>query len=178
MRRLRNRQPMSRLWTEKGGVAAVEFALIAPLLITLLFGTLTLFTAWREVQRNEKATYTITDIVSRYYEIGTSDLVQINEIFDHAVSNKNSPVRITSVVMGGSKLTVQWSYAVKPFKMMTNTEIPISQLPVISPGDSLIITETKSPRIPLTPFGMVKLGTIDSIATARPRFVSAITKTN
>ena len=178
MRNLRIIRSIARFRDEETGVAAIEFAFIAPLLVTLLFGTLTLFTAWREVQRNEKATFTITDILSRYTEVNENDLVQINEIFNYAIGNKNSPIRVTSVIRQNKGFTVQWSYAIAPYTKMNDAKIPVAKLPNISLGDSLIITETQSPRIPLTSFGGLQSGTIDSFAIARPRFVAAITKTD
>lgn len=160
------------------GVAAIEFAMIAPVLILLLLGTVTLFAATREAQRNEKATFTITDLISRYSDVNDTKLATVNALFDHMVSNTASPIRVSSVLRNDKAFALQWSYAVTPYAKMTAATIPTSRLPDIAVGDTLIIVETQSPRLPMTTIGGLRPSSIDSFATARPRFVAAITKTD
>ncbi len=169
---------ISRFIRNNDGVAAIEFAFVAPVIVTLLFGTLTFFTAIYENQRNERATYTITDMISRFYDVDTDDLVSINKTFDAIIIHTASPMRVTSILRGDKKFTVQWSYVSGSYAKLNDADIPISRLPEISAGDSLIITETQSPLLPLTSFGGLQKGVIESFATARPRFVSAIVKTD
>lgn len=79
MRRLR---ATWRLWRDQRGVAAVEFALILPVLIMLYFGTIetaSLFTADRRVAN---VAGTIGDLVSRAKKTITED--EINDYFQAA----------------------------------------------------------------------------------------------
>ncbi len=83
MRRLAGRLASTiRLWRDQRGVAAVEFALILPVLILLYFGTIetaSLFTADRRVAN---VAGTIGDLVSRSKKTITTS--EINDYFQAA----------------------------------------------------------------------------------------------
>jgi len=59
------RRLLSRLLREERGVAAVEFALVAPMLITLVLGGYQLSQLLYANQRVEKMAFTVTDAISR-----------------------------------------------------------------------------------------------------------------
>ena len=63
-----------RLLGDRSGVAAVEFALIAPLLVLVLLGTVTLFDFYRESLALERATASMSDYMSRQTELPRSVL--------------------------------------------------------------------------------------------------------
>ena len=178
MRRIGHLRGPRRLQRDTTGAAAIEFALIAPLLMLLLFGSLTLFTGWREVQRDEKAAFTVADLISRRTSVDYAFLKNANAIFDHIVLNAGSPIRVTSLTKQQDKYTVQWSYAVGSFAKMTDAEIPADRIPEIAVGDTLIVTETQSPRLPLMAFMPSTEDLVQTFVTTRPRFVAAISKSD
>ncbi len=59
------------------GIAAVEFALALPLLITITFGSIEVARYVLIAQKLERVSFTLSDLVTQYEKISTSDLNQI-----------------------------------------------------------------------------------------------------
>lgn len=173
---------IARRWLgDRRGVAAIEFALIAPVLIVLLLGCVTLFVAFRDSQDAEKATFTIGDLMSRRTDpVDNAFLSTTQQLFLQMVSRpaERTKYRISSLARSGGKFSVAWSYAVAPRTALRTADIPTDSLPVVADGDSLILVETAVSYDPL--FGGLGLvsGEHVNLAANRPRFIAAIAKSD
>jgi Flp pilus assembly pilin Flp len=85
------------------GVAAIEFALMLPLLITLMIGGLEVtFKIWA-TQKAEKLAVTLADVIAQSQEVTTPDLVAlvgaVNKIMEPFPFGKDGAVVISSVYL-------------------------------------------------------------------------------
>lgn len=74
--------PFRRLFRDRRGVAAAEFALIAPALIFLIMGVLEMSFRFRASEEATRYVHQIADIVSRETDLEQADL---QELFDASV---------------------------------------------------------------------------------------------
>jgi Flp pilus assembly protein TadG len=79
---MRSRLPFFRLFRDRRGVAAAEFALIAPALIFLIMGVLEMSFRFRASEEATRYVHQVADIVSRETELEQADL---QELFDASV---------------------------------------------------------------------------------------------
>ncbi len=99
------------------GVSAVEFALIAPVMITLLLGLTQVTTLVQSRMANVEAAYTMADIVSRCRSVNAGD---INDAFVAGAltvsSTKTMPTNISGYISSISynastgATTIDWRY--------------------------------------------------------------------
>jgi Flp pilus assembly protein TadG len=162
------------------GIAAIEFAFLAPVLILLLLGCVTLFILFRNSAAAENATFTVADIVSREVEVTNAKLEIDRGLFVAMLADSSATVglRISSVKRTLGVYTVDWSYAVSPQVKMTVDTIPVADMPLVTDGDSVVIVESTVTYTPLFAYVGLSGGTYANIAMNRPRFTSAVAKTD
>lgn len=130
-------------WYDRRAVSAVEFALVFPLMLLLLFGG---FETSQLLQVNRKMTNvaaTASDLVAQATVITNADR---DDIFNAAAaivtpfSPANLSIVITSIQNNAGTVSVAWSdgYHAQP-----RTSVP-SDLPsgIVEPGTSIIMAET------------------------------------
>jgi Flp pilus assembly protein TadG len=165
---------LHRFLRNQQGASLVEFALLAPILLFLLMGTVTLFDLFRSWQSVEKATFTVGDIMSR--ETGAltqSKLESMLALTSKVVtSGAGGGLRVSSIGKKNGVLTVHWTRSVG--NHVPATTLSLSLVPALAEGDSVLLTESFVPHA-----GFVNLFGFDTLvfsarAAHRPRFVSAI----
>ena len=138
---------MLRRWRPFGrdirGLAAVEFALIAPVMIIMFYGAVELSSAVDCNSRVSQVSSTVADLVAQSTTVSSSDTSNIfsagNAIF-YPYASSNAKIVVSSLVADSTgKVTVAWSDA-------QNTS-PRSSVPanipsgLISAGGSVIYAE-------------------------------------
>jgi Flp pilus assembly protein TadG len=145
---------LGRALSDQRGVALLEFALIAPLMILMYFGLAELSQAVIASRHTNHATSTLGDLVSQCSNINDADLSNIWAATPDVMSplpssNANTTQRVTSVVVNSSGIPqVAWSQI--PPNQTSPAAYPLNQamtnLPanVVSttPGDSVIMAES------------------------------------
>ncbi|HSM96398.1 MAG TPA: TadE/TadG family type IV pilus assembly protein [Rhizomicrobium sp.] len=125
---------------KRDGMAAVEFALIAPVLGTMLLGTIELCNALQCHQKVTMVASTASDLVAQATTVSSSDM---NDVFSAATAvvypfNQNNVSIVVSSVLsdGTGNGTVSWSVAnANGTKLPTDTPITLSQ-PIMSTCDA------------------------------------------
>jgi Flp pilus assembly pilin Flp len=98
------------------GIAAVEFALILPILVILLIGTVETSQALTVDRRVTQVASSTADLVARGKTTTTSELDGMMQIISHLVKPyKDAPLKLTVLnvvadVNDATKTTVCWSY--------------------------------------------------------------------
>lgn len=164
-----------RFLTNNRGVAATEFALIVPLLLALLLGTITIFDLFRTAQAVEKATFTIGDILSRQTAINDNLVDQMLELLHQTVDvASDGAIRVSSISMTGGKLVLDWTKPRGKIIITTNVAIPYGIIPDMANGDSVILAESFVPHSAfVSGFGLDEL-IYQNQSVHRPRFVGRI----
>lgn len=157
------------------GASAVEFALLAPVLLVLLLGTVTVFHLFRNAQNLEKATYTVGDILSRQTVVTPAVLTDMLSLVGHTVPIGGAgALRVSSISKVGGALVVDWTKTAGASASVGTSEIPMNVVPDIADGDSVLVTESFVPYTALiSGFGLDAI-TFHYHAVQRPRFVGSI----
>ncbi|WP_413711647.1 TadE/TadG family type IV pilus assembly protein [Rhizobium sp. Rhizsp82] len=170
---------LKRFLRADDGVAAIEFALVAPLILTLFLGSVILALLFRDAKTAERATSVISDVISRKTTVDSTYLNQCYTLFQSMVNRPASAIRfrISSVKKSASGLKVDWSYAVT-WQQLTDGDVTKRTFPMISDNDSFVVVESSVQPSPLSGFLSLPIGNYENAVTERPRFTAAITKTN
>ena len=165
---------LRRLLGHQGGASAVEFALLTPIALLLLMGSVTLFDLFRHQQNAEKATFTVGDILSRDTAIGggrVNDMLAL--LKNMVVVAVDGGLRVSSVVQNSSGLQIVWTQRAGNTVPMPAT-VDLSKVPTLAVGDSVLITETFAPHRAMFAGFSVDRIIYHNVAITRPRFVQRI----
>jgi len=161
------------------GSMTVEAALILPLLFWALIATLVFFDAFRQQNIAMKASYTLSDLISRETDsLSPDDIDGLNGVFDYLTfSNHPSWIRVTSIRWDATdaEFKVNWSYATKDNDALTDLTLQgkANIIPAMAVGDSVVLVETYMIYEPPFRVGLDANWTVNAVVT-RPRFASQV----
>jgi hypothetical protein len=197
---------------ERGNIT-IETIYVVPL---IMWTTLAFAMAWeyyRAVNTAQRATFVVADIISRERVSITDNFITAkylrtfafvnglptntntlkNTLYPAAIRVTSIELPITSTTGSMSSLKVLWSMSSNKSKLALHTDSSIqsivSSIPIVLPGDSIVIVETImdwTPRITgrqadMGPIddnaGWVSAQTIKVLTTIRPRFVPKLCAT-
>ena len=134
---------------ERGSVA-VEAVLILPMLFWTYLALFSSFHAFRTYTLNQKAAYTIGDMISRETNpLDASYMDGTRELLGYLVNARRDDVsvRVTQVKYdaGEAKYKRVWAMAKGDIGEATETEVTTwaDQLPIMPDGEQVIVVETK-----------------------------------
>jgi Flp pilus assembly protein TadG len=127
----------------KSGLAAIEFALLAPLMLVMFFGVAELgnyITASRKVS---SVSSTAADLAAQDKTVTNADMNDIMTALDtimHPLDPSTSTIRISSIVADNTgRLTVRWSDARRTSALAAGSAAPAWVSPTIVPANSSVI---------------------------------------
>lgn len=166
---------------------SVETTIIMPLLTWWYVGSFVYFDAFRQQNVNLKAAYTLADMISREGgrdgggssgRVDMNYLNGLNRVFDYlTTTDKPTWIRVSSVSYDTveSKYRVHWSKTTKgkPVHTVETLNAMASRIPILAPGENVVIVET---RAAYEPFFNVGLGArwFENFIVTRPRFAPCI----
>lgn len=169
------------LWYNEKGVSAVEFALIAPVMVLIYFGCIELSLLMRADRRVTSTASSLGDLTARLVTAQDSDMQELYNaanVLMQPYTAQAARMRITSVVDNGDGITrVGWSdgFNITPYTKDAVITVPAGL--VASPG-SVIVSEVEFEYE--SPLGLV-LSTPQTLKDTfylRPRRVTVINRTN
>jgi hypothetical protein len=172
--------PLRHFAQYEEGSSSLEAILIWPLLLWAYGATFVYFDAFKAKNQAIKASYTVSDTISREYNAVNDTYIATMYDMLNMLSNSNHPakMRISSIQYRASAngYRVVWSKAAgNGMLALNNSTIDqiLSSLPVMPDGEQVIVVETKSLY---EPFMNVGCGAIEhkNIVVTRPRFVAHI----
>lgn len=139
-------QRMRRFARATGGMAAVEFALLLPMMILLLFGSIDLVNMLGANRRAQNAAASLADVVSRDTEISNAEVSGLWAALDvllYPNTAQQMQVRISSVrIVDASTARVVWSEGHGGYAPRTADSIIALPAGMMQPGASVIVSET------------------------------------
>lgn len=176
---IRLRLAFERFRRDQKGLAAVEFALLAPLMILLYFGMAELCQGYMAQKRMSHVTSMVADLTAQAQSVSQRDLTDIFNI-GNEIMQPFSPdplqMRVSSVTRGADGIVkVDWSYGRNMLKLENPVTVPAG---LIGNGESLIVSEAiydyQSPVDQFLP-GVTKLSRTFYL---RPRVVDKVLCSN
>lgn len=177
---------LTRAGRDRRGVSAVEFALIAPLMIAMYFGLTELCQGFMAQKRMAHAASTIADLVSQTTVVNRDDLTDVFSIgglIMKPFSPQTLTAQVSSVTVDPQNVArVTWSMGstmdangvatlVDGLEPGTAVTIPAN---VLVEGESLIMTETTYKYATPVRYVMEDLTTFTSRFYLRPRRVDNV----
>ncbi len=181
---------LHRLWKDNNGIANVEFAFVLPVLITLLFGS---FELSRYVLLNlklEKATYTVSDLVTQETSISNSQLNQImlaaTEIMTPYSIGPKGTIIVTSVYQQNDvdPPVIRWQYTGGGSLPKTSTVGEVNEWATLPEGltladkDNLIVAEIFYEFTPFFSNDTIGSANLHKMAFFKPRLGALTTAPN
>lgn len=171
---------LRRMRDDERGNLVVEGVLVMPMLIWAHAALFTYWDAYSSINRVQKASFTISDLMSRQQnEVNAPFITGMRDTMDYLIGVPGATkLRVTSYVWDDKKdeYKVLWSQspgngltALTTADLNTRSE----RLPILADGDSAVLVETKVHYTPPMDFG-VSPKDIDQFIVTRPRFLTKI----
>lgn len=138
-----------RFWRDRRGVSAIEFALIAPLMLLIYFGLVECCQGYMASRRAGHTASIVADLVAQSDATSTQDLTSVFAIGDMIMRPfPGAPlsIRVSSVTMDANGVAkVDWSRGNDKALTARAKTSAVSDLPpgLIENGESLILGETE-----------------------------------
>jgi len=134
---------LTRYRNNKDGISAVEFALVAPLLLLLFFGSIELSQMMQMDRRVTASTSTLGDLVARAAVVDDDDMDDIfaaTALIFAPAPMTNARLRVSSIINNGGTPEVDWSSAqgISPHAEGSTLTVPTGLIPA---GGSVIFAE-------------------------------------
>lgn len=162
------------------GVSAVEFALIAPLLVTIYFGGIEVSSAVAVDRKMTLVAHTVADLVAQSSSVTNSEMTDIlnaSAAISSPYTTANLKVTVSSVVINGSnQATIAWSDTLNGTKRTVGDTVTLPAALNVA-NTSLIWGEVTYNYKPM--FGTVfKTNlTLGDAIYMRPRISATVTRT-
>lgn len=161
-----------------GGLAAVEFAALAPMMALILFGSVDLLDMLHANRRVQNSAASIADVVARDTEISNAEIAGLWSAIDvlmYPNTGAEVRVRLTSIrIVSATRAEVVWSEGrnLTPYTAGSTVDDLPDQM--MQPGSSVIWAETVFPYH--SPMGFLSDGvsTFQHDAYRRSRLVDPI----
>jgi len=170
-------QRIRRFAAAEKGLAALEFAIIAPMMILLVFGSVDLIDTLGANKRAQNAAASIADVVARDDNVTNAEITGLWAALDVLMYPDNGAamtMRVSSVsIVDATTARVVWSEGHGMTARVANTTVSLpSQM--MTPGTSVIMTESSFPYE--APLGFLHTGSVnlEHNAYRRSRLVDPI----
>lgn len=182
---IRGKKAVRRFVHDTEGAALLEFAICLPVTILLLAGAAVLQDSIRAGYTNSKASYTLSDMISREDEgIDVDYFAGLDSIFEYMTDARfPTDLRMTTLEctenctdQDSRVLEVCWSEASAGFDELTSATLNTiaSRTPLFAEGDTLLVTETFLDYTPPAFDRFFPARRLEAISFSRPRLTQQI----
>lgn len=169
------RRRLLRFIADRRGVAASEFALILPVLVLLLFGTVEIGNAVLLDRKVTAAAQTAADLVAQQKVVTGEDLANIWEAIDNIIApfdTADTTYHIVSVIADDDGATsIDWQ------RRRGGADFEAYTLPagIIGPDESVVVARVTYSYVPVFGDLIFSAFNITDVAFLRPRTVDKVT---
>ena len=142
--KLTNKPLLTRFWRDRRGVSAIEFAIIAPVMIAVYFGVGELSGGMMSERRASDVASTIGDLAAQCPRLNQAD---IDDIFGAATtlmtpfSATTIKMRLSSVVVESGSPTLKWSRSKNYSDATSAASLGLPAGMITQNGESVIVAE-------------------------------------
>jgi Flp pilus assembly protein TadG len=172
-------KPLSKFRRADGGLAAIEFALLLPVMVTMFLGCIELTDALACKQKVTGLAATAADLVGQEKNVTNADIANVFSAVNSIVypyPNSGVKVVISSLVddgAGGAR--VAWSDAQNASARSVNSSVPVPA-GVIPTGGSVILAEVTYPYVSQISSFLTGTTNLTSTFYSRPRRSATVTR--
>ena len=174
------RKMIDRLRRDEGGYVIVEAVLVLPMMLWAFLALYTFWDAYRSATTIQKATYTISDLISRQQkEVNPAFINGMRTAMDKMILPRLTPeLRVTSIVRSdaNARFEVQWSCVsgtLSPKLTTSSLQLLKHKIPDMADGNTVILVETWVDYDPALDIGLTEKRFQQFIVT-RPRWAAKI----
>ena len=174
--RLRKRLPR-RVQSNEDAAAAVEFALIAPILALFYLGSIEISFMLEDDRRLTNVASTFADLATRFEELDETALDEIHHAARMVMlpaDISNARIRLSSLVLDGSDVKVEWSTGCNWSKRVKDTTVSIPTALEPAAGQSVIMAEIEMDVSGMFGYLPGANATLSDVVYATPREVSKL----
>lgn len=171
---------LRRFVRDEHGNLIVEGVLVLPILIWAFAALFAYWDAYRSINNVQKATYTISDLISRKQDsVNDAYVAGVRTTMNYLLdANQAGSIRVTSFRWSQADLRYEviWSRVVGGTKLvLTDATLAdlSTRLPKMFDGDSAVLVEAAVPYTPPVAYGLEPT-TIEQFVVTRPRFLPRI----
>lgn len=172
---------LRRFLSDDSGAMIVEAVLVMPLMAWAAFALFVYWDAYATINRAQKATYTVSDVLSRSRtNIDSTDAFGLERLFNFTMPGDTTVrMRLTSAIFDedDDRFEVQWSCALDPVNLPALTTGTLQQfadrLPLTADADTLLVVETQFDFSPIFDVGLNDF-MIEQFVATRPRFITSV----
>lgn len=178
---MRRRGLISRLTSDERGVSAVEFALIAPVMIAFYFGMAEFCQGYMAQKRMGHVSAMVADLVAQEETVATAnldDIFQIGELIMKPFPTTSLKQRVSSVTQTSGVARVTWSRGHGGMVARAANEVIVLPVGLISNGESIIVSEATYDYDSPVDYLMPPVTQFSHIYYLRPRTVDTVTCSN
>ena len=174
-----SRLNIGRFGRDEKGSASIEAMIMIPMVFWVYLAMFAFFQTYQEYNANQKAAYTIGDMISREtLPLDVNYLNGVQQLLDYMTrSSETASVRVTSLQynLAEDRFYVHWSRSRGLRPPVTDADVSTwtSRIPIMPDGEFIVITETWTKYDP--PFN-VGLGAqdIENFVYTRPRYAPRV----
>jgi len=159
----------------------MEFVLILPLLMTWFIGSIVFFDAYNSKASAQRTAHTIADIMSRQTVVNNAFIDTLLILQNRMLPREQvGSVRVSSLQKDAAgNLSVLWTYSTDPTATpLTIADIPLTALPNIANGESILLIDTAVPFVPISDWiGFTATTWVNRVPT-KVRFVEPLPNTD
>ena len=172
------------LRSDQAGSVSFETVLILPLLLWFYVGSFVFFDAFRVYNRNVKAAYTVSDMLSRQTNaINNAYLEGLTDVFDYMASQRHTSwLRVAQIRWQGSRnrYRVDWSRGTngKNRTRIRNNNLHeiVDRLPPLVNGERVLVVQSFTEYTPAFNVGLSSTITLSNFVVTSPRFAPMLAK--
>lgn len=154
---MRAMQRLHRFARATKGLAALEFAILAPMMILLLFGSMEIIDMVLANRRVQNVAASLADVVARDTEVSNDEITGLwsaSDVLIYPDDGTNMRLRISSlVVVDDTTASVLWSEGHGMAARVANSTITGMDNQTLEPGSAIIMSEVEYPYA--LPIGIV-----------------------
>jgi Flp pilus assembly protein TadG len=179
------RRTAARFANDRGGIAATEFAMILPMMLVMLFGTIEISSGVAVDRKVTLVAQSVSDLTSRATSIGDTDITNYTSIGNAVLTPyPSAPLLVTISELyidpATSSPRVQWSKGSAPRAVGSVAPLPTDLIAKDASGKALanqylIFSEVKYLYTPAVGYVMGKAGvTLSDVSYTRPRLSTCV----